>query len=383
LDNGPHLFSGAYHETFSLLKKLGRENLFHWVDPLKLDWYLPGGKIVSLKTAPLPAPFHLIWGLLTSNAFTLREKSAISKTLFALRRTKPNRQTVAQFLGERKISGNAVKLFWEPFTRAVANMPPETTPLDALTSTLPRMFLRSRRDSAFAVARVPSSDLFGDSVGRFLEQHQGRLILRSSVESIQTQGERVLSAQTASGEKLHADGWVFALPPVHLAQLLPEESWVPSPESMGASPIITAHFYLDQNVMAPHFACLANSRFEWVFNRNLNWDLPIKGQLLSVLASADKNLASRPEKELLEIAWKELKERCPRVAEAKCLAERVTKEMSATFAWTLASEALRPQAQTPLVNLALAGDWTATGLPATIESAVLSGQSCARLFIPH
>jgi len=380
LDNGPHLFSGAYHETFSLFKKLGRENLFHWVDPLKLDWFLPGGKTVSLKAARLPAPFHLAWGLLSSNAFSFHEKSELSSTLFALRRAKPSRQTVAQFLSERKTSGNTLKLFWEPFTRAVANMPPENAPLDALTSTLPRMFLGNRRDSAFAVARVPSGDLFGDSVELFLKQHQGCLVLRSTVESIHIQSGLILSAQTATGEKLQADGWVLAVTPAHLAQLLPNEHWVPSPESLGASPIITAHFHLDRNVMAPHFACLSGSRFEWVFNRNLNWDLAIKGQLLSVLASADKSLAILPEKELLEIAWKELIERCPRAAQANRLAQRVTKEMSATFAWTPASAVLRPTAQTPIANLALAGDWTATGLPATIEGAVQSGLRAASLF---
>jgi uncharacterized protein with NAD-binding domain and iron-sulfur cluster len=132
--------------------------------------------------------------------------------------------------------------------------------------------------------------------------------------------------------------------------------------------------------MAPHFACLAGSRFEWVFNRNLNWDLAIKGQLLSGRASADKSLADHPENELLEIAWKELIERCPRAAKANRLAERVTKEMSATFAWTPASSILRPTAQTPIPNLALAGDWTATGLPATIEGAVQSGLRAASLF---
>jgi squalene-associated FAD-dependent desaturase len=380
LDNGPHLFSGAYHETFSLLKKLGRENLFHWVDPLKLDWYLLGGKVVSLKATRLPAPFHLAWGLLNSHAFSFREKIEISRTLIVLRRAKPNHQTVAQFLDERKISGNALELFWKPFTRAVANMPPENAPLNALTSTLPRMFLGNRRDSAFAVSRAPSGDLFGDSVECFLKQRQGRLVLRSSIEDVQVQSGRILSAQTTSGETLHADGWVFAVPPSSLSHLLPKETWVPTPESLGTSPIVTAHFYLDQPVLKSHFICLAGSRFEWVFNRNLNWDLMIPGQVLSVLASADKDLANRPEKELLEIAWKEFSERCPRAAQAKRFAERVTKEMSATFAWTPASEALRPPAHTPLSNLALAGDWTATGLPATIESAVQSGLRAASLF---
>jgi predicted NAD/FAD-dependent oxidoreductase len=185
------------------------------------------------------------------------------------------------------------------------------------------------------------------------------------------------SAQTGSGAKLHADAWVFAVPPTRLAQLLPEEPWVPASEALGSSPIVTAHFHLDRKVMEPHLACLAEARFEWVFNRNQNWDLPMEGQVLSLLSSADKDLAARPEGELLDIAWKELVDHCPQAGKAVRLADRVTKELHATFAWTLGSDPLRLPTRTPVANLALAGDWTDTGLPATIEGAVLSGRRAA------
>jgi squalene-associated FAD-dependent desaturase len=383
LDNGPHLFSGAYHETFSLLRRLGRDNPFHWIDPLRLDWFLPGGDMVSLKAAALPAPLHLACGLLTSNAFTFREKADLFGTLLALRRAEGKDLTIAQYLSERKCTHKTLQLFWDPFTRAVANMQPEDAPLEALTSTLPKMFFGSRRDSAFAVARVPLGDLIGESVGNFLERHGGHLALRSSVESVQVQDGKVHFAQTTSGAKLHADAWVFAVPPTRLAQLFPDEPWIPSGETLGSSPIVTAHFYLDRSVMDLHLACLPGAKFEWVFNRNRNWDLTLKGQILSLLSSADPDLAGRPEPELLDLAWRELVERCPRAAAAERLAGRVTKEMSATFAWTPASGSLRLPARTPLSNLALAGDWTATGLPATIEGAVLSGRLAAETISPR
>jgi zeta-carotene desaturase len=377
LDSGPHLFSGAYHETLDLLQKLGRENVFHWIDPLELNWLLPGGTSVSLNAVPLPAPFHLAWGLLLSDAFTFRHKCGLLSDLWSLRSIEPHGKTVAQYLDENMVAAQVRKRFWEPLTRAIINMPPELAPLEGLTSTVPRMFFGNRKDASFAVARMPLSDIFGDSVSRFLEKHQSRVFLRSIVESVQTHDGRVQSAQTNTGEKLHADAWVFAVPPARLAQLLPEVTWANHTEALGSSPIVSAHFFLDHPIWEGHFACLDGARFEWLFNRNQNWDLPIQGQVLSLLASADKDLAAKNEKDLLEIAWKELTDRCPEASGAKVLAERVTKEMNATFAWTLVNGSHRPVARTPLSNLALAGDWTATGLPATIEGAVISGRLAA------
>src|SRR5258708_24388996 len=81
VDNGPHLFMGCYHETWKLLERLQAPEFFHRIDPLRLSWLIPGGNKVSLRCGPLPAPFHLAWGLLTSNAFPLGEKISLALAL--------------------------------------------------------------------------------------------------------------------------------------------------------------------------------------------------------------------------------------------------------------------------------------------------------------
>jgi len=381
LDNAPHLFSGAYHATFALLERLGRENLFHRVDPLEIDWLLPGGSSVSLKAAPLPGPFHLLGGLLASDAFSLRAKMDLARHLLSFRDLTPGGHTVAQYLDETHADRETRKRFWEPLTRAVVNMPPEEAPLEGLTSTVPRMFLGPRHDTAFVIPRLPLSDLFGDSVSRALEQKGGRVHLKSTVESLHAHDGRVQTAQTTQGERLHADAWVLAVPPHRLTSLLPEEPWANLQGSLGTSPIVAAHFYLERPILEGHFACLDGAKFEWVFNRNRNWDLPLPGQVLSLISSSDRDLASQDLDALSDLAWRELFERLPEASGVRVLAKRANKELSATFAWTLANSAHRPTPRTPLANLFLAGDWTDTGLPATIEGAVLSGRKAADLLL--
>lgn len=381
LDNGPHLFSGAYRETFDLLEILGRSDAFHWMSPLRLRWLLQGDEDVSLHAAPLPSPLHLAWGLLFTDAFPVRSKIDLTRDLLALRSMETRGWTVQRFLEDRKTDAITRRRFWEPLTRAVVNMQPSQAPLEGLAAPVRRMFFGRAKDSAFAVAKVPLGEIFGDSVGRFLEQHHGRVCFRSTIENIRVQDGRVQDAQTTDGEKLRADAWVLAVLPVQLAQLLPEEPWADLSGALGASPIVSAHLHLDRPVFQGHFACLEGARFEWVFNRNLNWGLPLRGQILSFVASADPDLARSNVKDLSALALKELIERVPAAAEARILGERVTKEMSATIAWTPANTAKRPGARTPLANLALAGDWTDTGLPATIEGAVVSGRLAAETLL--
>jgi zeta-carotene desaturase len=383
LDNGPHLFLGCYHQTFALLDKLGRDRLFHWIDPMELTWLLPGGKRVSLRAGSLPAPFHLIWGLLGSDAFPFAEKISLMKSIGRLHRLSLPGQTVAQFLSESQAGPVSRARFWGPFTRAVVNMMPEEAPLEALASALRLSFFIARRNGAFVVAKIPLGDLWGGSVGTFLAVHGGRLRLGSRVESVEIKGNRVVSACNAGGEKLEADAWVSAVPPAALLRLFPGEPWVKPLEKLGHSPMVCVHLHLDRPVLQGHLACLEGARFEFLFNRNANWDLRIPGQVLSFVGSADRDLVAKNEGELLDLARSELVARCPGASEARVLAGRVTKEMSATFAWTLTSGPLRPGAGSPLPNLALAGDWTDTGLPATIEGAVRSGISAAQSLPTH
>ena len=392
VDNGPHLFMGCYHETLRLFARLNVPGPFHWVDPLGLYWLDPGGKKLSLKCAPLPSPLHLAFGLLTTNAFPFPEKILLARALGVFSK-KPFKlpsgmETVAQFLDHSGQGPYSRERFWIPICNAVMNVSPATAPIQGLGEVLKRMFFGSRRDSAVAIAAQPLSGVGFPQVEEFLKTRGGTVSFHEGVQGFNA-GSKNFELNTRSGKTYTGDSLIWAVPPSSLSLLWPKGNW-PAVEALprlGKSPILSVHVILSKTVMDEHFAGLPGANFEWVFNRNKNWGWhPApqnlgggegQAQYLSFTASAADKLAKQTEKELVDLALKELKDRCPAARDAQVLHAKVTREMAATFIWNKETDRLRPGPETPFPQVFLAGDWTNTGLPATIEGACLSGHRAA------
>ncbi len=385
VDNGPHLFMGCYHETLRLLDRLGVPDPFRWIDPLKISWLDIGGKNLSLQCAPLPAPLHLAWGLLASNVFSWGEKISVARAIqkFSKRPFKinPGVETVAQFLDSFQQSPAARRRFWIPLCNAVMNVSAESAPIQGLGEVLNRIFFGNRRDSAFAVAAKPLSEMGFSQAGVFLEKKGGSVFFHEGVQFFNADSAS-FEVVTRSRKRFTGNALVWAVPPSSLAALWPKGTW-PAAENLsqlGKSPIVSVHVIVSQSLIEGHFAGLPGARFEWVFNRNANWGWKGEGpsQYLSFTASAAAELALLKDPELLELALLEWRERCPSSEGLSVLHSKVTREMAATFIWSKETNKLRLPCETPFPNVFLAGDWTATGLPATIEGACLSGHRAAQ-----
>jgi hydroxysqualene dehydroxylase len=381
VDNGPHLLMGCYHETLRLFKRLEVPDPFHWLDPLSISWLAAGGKKVSLNCFPLPAPLHLALGLFSSNAFSLKEKLSLIRALSVFRKKPfaltPGFETLASFLDLTRQGPLARERFWKPLCNSVMNVPAEVAPLRGFGEAVHRIFFGTRRDSAMAVPTRPLSDLAFPAVEAFLRKKGGSVHFHEGVQLLNPGSS--FGLKTRSGRGFTGDALIFAVPPSSLGMLWPREMW-PSAESflkMGKSPIVSVHLILEKPVMEGHFVGLSGARFEWVFNRNANWNWRGKGQYLSFTASAAEDLSRLKDPELIDLALREMKERCPAGQGIKILHAKVTREMAATFVWDKATDALRPVCQTPFPGIFLAGDWTDTGLPATIEGACFSGHRAA------
>jgi len=382
LDNGPHLFMGCYRETQRLMDRLGVQNPFHWIDPLTLAWFSPNGRKLTLRCPALPAPLHLIAGLLTSNAFSFRDKLSMIRALSIFsRRTwtlNPGVQTVAQFLDFSRQGTRSRERFWVPLCNAVMNVPPEIAPIRGLGDVLHRIFFGTRRDSSFAVAAKPLSEIAFPQVEAYLQHNDGRILLQEGVQAFRI-GPNSFELETRSGKIFTGDALIWAVPPGPLSSLWPPGVWkaLEALPGLGKSPIVTVNVILSHILFREHFVGLPGAQFEWVFNRNANWgwrnESQAEEQYLSFTASAAAGLSRHSEKQLVDLALSELRERCPSAGNLSILHSKVTREMAATFSWSLESDKLRLPCETPISNVFLAGDWTATGLPATIEGACLSG----------
>jgi zeta-carotene desaturase len=385
VDNGPHLLMGCYAETLVLLKRLGENKPFRWVDPLKLTWFDRGGAVLKLDCAPLPAPFHLAWGLLTSNAFPWGEKMAMVKALQRFAQ-KPfslpqNALTLDRFLEATHQGPRSRERFWAPLCNAVMNVPPDQAPIQGLGEVLNRIFFRTRRDSALAIPASPLSEMAFPKVGAFLGKNGGKVLTGEGIQSFTANGNG-FSLTSRSGKDFTADALIWAIPPSNLSALWPEGTWDKPKDwpRLGKSPIVSVHVILSGSVTQEAMVGLPGARFEWVFNRNADWGWKGKGleQYLSFTASAAEGLGTMKDVELVEFAMKELRERCPAAEDLQVLHAKATREMAATFRWAVETDGLRPPCGTPYPNVFLAGDWTDTGLPATIEGACLSGHRAAQ-----
>ena len=382
VDNGPHLLMGCYRETLRLFDRLRVSDPIHWIDPLSLSWLLSNGKKASLRCANLPAPMHLAMGLLFSNAFPLGEKISLALALRAFSE-KPfvipaGVQTVAQYLDASSQGPQTRERFWIPLCNSVMNIAIEKAPIRGLGEVLNRIFFGTRRDSALGVVAKPLSEVAFPQVAGYLSERGGSLQLSEGIQEFKV-SPKGFSLVSRSGKTFSEDALVWAVPPSSLSALWPKGPKVAMKDlsKLGKSPIISVHVILSQSVTNEHFVGLSGATFDWVFNRNANWNWKGEGYYLSFTASAAENLASLKDPELLELAMGELQVRCPAARQAQVLHSKVTREMAATFQWTLETDSLRPPCDTPFPHVFLAGDWTSTSLPATIEGACQSGHLAA------
>jgi squalene-associated FAD-dependent desaturase len=382
LDNGPHLFMGCYHETWKLFKRLNCSSSFKTIDPLQLSWLLPGGHKVSLQCAPLPAPFHLIWGLFTTNAFSWKEKVLLTKALMCFSKTpfriKPEIKTITQFIDFTHQGPQSRTLFWIPLCNAVMNVSVDVAPILGFGEVLHRVFFGNRHDSSLVLADKPLSEIGFKEVSVYLKNHQGSIHFHEGVQSFKA-STNTFEVITRSGQPYSGDALIWAVPPTSLSALWPADNWqkIRTLPQLGKSPILSVHLIVSQPLVEEPLIGLSGGRFEWVFNRSINWNYQGNGQYLSLVASAAESLSRQSEKELIDLAVQELKTRLPISLTWEVLHAKVTREMAATFIWTTETDSLRLPCETPYPHVFLAGDWTATGLPATIEGACLSGHRAA------
>ena len=253
---------------------------------------------------------------------------------------------------------------------------------------LKRAFFSRRADSAFLYPTVGLSDLYCGAASKFIERCGGVIACRAIVERFELdEGGAIATLRLRDGRGLQAANFISAVTPDRLVKMLPEGA-VADPFFRGvadlkSSPIICVHVWLDREVTRSAFIGFIGTETQWLFNKRRIFAQNSEGHsaYLSFVISGARDLIDKSNDALLEIVLRDLRAMIPAARAAKVLKALVIKEKSATIAPDPQSDALRPPVATPIPNLFLAGDWTQTGLPSTIESAVVSGNRAAEVVV--
>jgi squalene-associated FAD-dependent desaturase len=390
VDNGQHVLMGCYTETLDFLKKIGTYDQLVFRDRLEMEMIAPDGKRARLKAGRLPGPLHMMSALMGYSFLSMGERCGVliagARMMAANRfnRKRLERITVAELLKNLHQSPHACECFWYPLAIATLNEEPGKASAALLAEVWGRAFFGRRRDSAFVYSKVGLSELYCEAAEHFIEERGGMVASRTGVETLEMDGDHTVGCvRLRDGRKLEAANFIAAVTNGALLAMLPppmrDDPFFAPLGELKASPIICVHVWLDRDVTDCAFVGFIGTTTQWLFNKRKIFTQTgdEQGGYLSFVISGARELVDRSNEELLDQVMDDLHRMIPAAREAKLIKALVLKEKQATIAPDCESHRLRPVCATPIDNLFLAGDWIQTGLPATIESAVVSGRAAA------
>jgi len=391
VDNGQHLFMGCYRETLKFLRRIdGLERLK--VQPsLSVNFAGSGDRRASLRCWPLPAPWHLLSGLARLKTLSWMDRWRLRYVRAELQKNTPmetlDRMTVDQWLTFCRQSDRAKRHLWDLIAIACLNEESRIASAAPFVAVLKQAFFDHPSDSCLALSDVGLSDLYVRGAIQYLQSRGGDVRAKCPVHRLLIRDGQVEGVLLRDGTRLEADAVISAVPPGSLLKLVPEEiverdTYFSSLTHLRYSPIISIHLWFDQKITDELFVGLLDTHIQWLFNRSrIHREATTKEGYVSLVISGAHDFTDWPDTKILSLALEELRRVFPRAKGAVLLRSLVIKELQATLSPVTGSEALRPASESPIRNLWVAGDWTKTGLPATIESACVSGHRCAELVL--
>ncbi len=406
LDNGQHLMMGCYHHTLAFLEKIGTKHLVEFQEKMEVNFVDPQGRNYVLKCPNLPAPLHLLWGLICLKSLDASEKWAMMKFMAGVKKLNENELSsldlisCEQWLTLWNQSNESIQNFWEPLILATLNETPQISSAQMLAVVIREALLKTKQDSRMIWSKVGLSELYTEAAQKFIENQGGKVHLRRGVQKIITspslrpspsrgEGEYVVKIILEDGSEHIANYYINTSPAEAFMPLLEEniarQNFFERFSEITYSPILGINLWFDRPVTNKTFVGILNSPVHWVFNKEkilhmeVQQTTDLQNNYLSLVLSGAHNLKDMPAEALLRMCLDEIQKAFPESKNAKLLHHRIMKELKATPSFGIGSSKLRPTYETPISNLFLAGDWTATGLPATIEGAVKSGHELAEL----
>lgn len=380
IDNCQHVLLGCCTNLIEFYRRTGVADSIRWFD--RLTFLEPGGRASEIAPSALPAPLHTTPAFLRADCLQLGDKIAIARAMIALAPIAP-RDTGESFLSWLQRHGQterAIEHFWKPVLVSALNEDIACVSVPYAAQVMRESFLKSAAAGRMGVPTVPLTELY-NAAGNYIREREGDVQFRAAAESFRAEPSHVKIV--VSGREETFDYAIFALPFDSLERILPNSSAAqPLRDALArfeTSPITGIHFWFDREISPLEHAVLLDRTIQWMFHKSkLQKRSNGHGSYVELVVSASKTLVDKSRQEIVDLALAELREFFPAAREANLLKSTVIKEVHATYSPRPGIEGDRPRPETVWPRVFLAGDWTATGWPATMEGAVRSGYQAAQ-----
>ncbi len=389
VDNGQHVLFGCYRATFEFLRRIGALDHVRIQPSLTVPYIDRFGRRSVLKCPALPSPLHLLAGVLDWDAIPWRDRLAALRLAGPLRQARRQlsetgsvvaepRGTVSEWLAAHGQREKLRAWLWEPLAVAALNQSPDVAEASPFVRVLAEMFGPDASASALVLPTRPLHLMYAEPARAFIEAHGGEVRLNALARVIVEDGR--VRAVDVRGDRIKTRQVIAAVPWFGLRRLFggappPElRDTLAAADGTDAMPIVTVNLWYDRRVMEDAFVGLPGREMQWVFDKRLAFGGDASH--LSLVSSGATRLTAMGREELIALAAREIEEALPAARQARLVRATVVREKQATFSLA-PGQPLRPGTETAVEGLFLAGDWIDTGLPGTIESAVVSGHRAA------
>jgi squalene-associated FAD-dependent desaturase len=393
VDNCQHVLLGCCTNLVEFYRRLGIGDRIRWYD--RLTFLEPGGRASVVEPSFLPAPFHTAPSFLRARCLSLRDKLSIATAMAMLVGKAPEDrgESFLTWLRRHGQSQGAMERFWKTILVSALNEDLDRVSCSSAAQVIRDSFLKSAQAGRMGVPTVPLTELYGVS-GDYIRARGGQVHLRARVENFRSDSPGV--GLSVEGMEESFDAVLLAVPFDVLSRMLPE---VPEARSLReqlahfeTSPITGIHLWLDRQITDLDHAILLDRTIQWMFHKSrllaarrepgvADSASSFGGSYVELVVSSSKALVPKSKSDIIALALDELKEFFPAAREAKLLKSTVVKEVNATYSPQPGIDAYRPTSPTVWPGVFLAGDWTATGWPATMEGAVRSGYLAAEAIV--
>jgi zeta-carotene desaturase len=384
IDNCQHVLFGCCTNLAGFYRRIGVADQIHWTSEMTM--IEPGGRRSKLGPSFLPAPLHGLPRLMTAHAFSLADKVALGRAFGALMLpvSENSTESLGAWLKRHGQTKGALDRFWRLVIASALNADIDSIALQYAAKVIRELFMNSAFAGSMGMSTVPLSQLY-TGAAEYLTEHGSRILLNANVESAEWDEESFQWSVNTRNGVLLSDFLVLAMPFEATAKLLPNLPPVDGADALAEQlerhepwPICSVHLWFDREITELDHAVLLDREIHWMYNKGrLQPWRKLQGSYVELVVSASRTFAALGREEAIALAVRELGEFFPAVASAKLEKAVLVKEMRATFGVPPGIDAARPTSVSPWQNCFLAGDWTATGWPSTMESAARSGHLAA------